>query len=86
MAESSVEGYDVSAWFGLLAPARTPRDIVDLLHRHIAETLKEEPMRRRLDELGAEPVGNTPDEFARQITAEVGKCRDVLAATGIKVD
>ena len=86
MAESGVEGYDVSAWFGLLAPARTPRDIVDLLHRHISETLKEEPMRRRLDELGADPVGNTPDEFARQITAEVSKWRDVVAATGIKVD
>ena len=86
MAESGVPGYDVSAWFGLLAPAGTPREVIDLLHRHVSETLREEPIRQRLNELGAEPVGNTPDEFARQITAEVRKWRDVVAATGIKVD
>ena len=82
MAESGLSGYEVSAWFGLLAPAKTPREIVDLLYRHVAEVLTEEPIRNRLTELGAEPVGNTPDEFARQIATEVKKWRDVVAATG----
>ena len=86
MAESGVPGYDVSAWFGLLAPAKTPREIVDLLYRQISEILKEEPIRQRLGELGAEPGGNTPEAFAQQIAAEVRKWRDVVAATGVKVE
>ena len=86
MAESGVPGYDVSAWFGLFAPAKTPREIVDLLYRDVREILKEEPIRDRLTELGAEPVGNTPDEFARQIAAEVKKWRDVVASTGVKAE
>ena len=86
MAESGVPGYDVTAWFGLLAPAKTPRDIVDLLYKNITEILKEEPIRKRLVELGAEPVGNPPDAFAQQIVAEVRRWRQVVAATGVKVD
>src|SRR5215207_180237 len=86
MAESGVPGYDVSAWFGLFAPAKTPREIVDLLYRDVREILKEEPIRDRLTELGAEPVGNTPDEFAQQIAAEVKQWRDVVASTGVKAE
>lgn len=86
MAESGVPGYDVSAWFALLAPAKTPRDVVELLHRVVAEILREEPIRQRLTELGAEPIGNPPDAFAAQIAAEIRKWKEVVATTGISVE
>jgi tripartite-type tricarboxylate transporter receptor subunit TctC len=86
MAESGVPGYEVAAWFGVLAPAKTPQPVLDLLYRNISEILKEEPIRQRLDALGAVPVGNTPAEFARHIEEEVRKWKDVVAATGVKVE
>lgn len=86
MAESGVPGYEVAAWFGVLAPAKTPPAVVDLLQRNIAEIVKEEPIRKRLDDLGAVPAGNPPADFARHIEAEVRKWKDVVAATGVKVE
>jgi len=86
MAESGLPGYEVSAWFGLLAPAATPAPVVDLLYRNIADILKQPDMVKQLFELGAEPGGNTPDAFARYIAADVEKWIRVVAATGIKVE
>jgi tripartite-type tricarboxylate transporter receptor subunit TctC len=86
MAESGVPGYEVAAWFGVLAPAKTPPAIVDLLQRNISEIVQEEPIRKRLDDLGAVPSGITPADFARHIEAEVRKWKDVVAATGVKVE
>jgi tripartite-type tricarboxylate transporter receptor subunit TctC len=86
VAESGVPGYEVSGWFGLLAPANTPKPVVDTLYRSIAETLKQPDMQQRLSELGAEPVANPPEAFARQIAAEVDKWKKVVAATGVKVE
>ena len=86
MAESGVPGYEVAAWFGVLAPAKTPPAVVDLLQRNIAEIVKEEPIRKRMDDLGAVPSGITPADFARHIEAEVSKWKDVVAATGVKVE
>lgn len=86
MAESGLPGYEVSAWFGLLAPAGTPAPVVDLLYRNIADVLKQPDMVKQLFELGAEPGGNAPDAFARYIAADVEKWIRVVAATGVKVD
>jgi tripartite-type tricarboxylate transporter receptor subunit TctC len=86
MAESGVAGYEVAAWFGVLAPAKTPPAVVHLLQRNIAEIVKEDAIRKRLDDLGAVPSGIAPAEFARHIEAEVSKWKDVVAATGVKVD
>jgi tripartite-type tricarboxylate transporter receptor subunit TctC len=86
MAESGVSGYEVAAWFGVLAPAKTPPAVVDLLQRNIAEIVKEDAIRKRLDDLGAVPSGIAPAEFARHIEAEVSKWKDVVAATGVKVE
>jgi tripartite-type tricarboxylate transporter receptor subunit TctC len=86
VAESGVPGYEVSAWFGLLAPAHTPKAIIDELHKNIAEILAQPDVAQRLYELGAEPGGNTPEEFARQISAEVEKWKKVVAKNGLKVE
>ncbi len=86
MAEAGVPGYEASAWFGLLAPASTPKPIVELLQRHVAAILRQPEVEKTLLEQGAEPVGNTPDEFARLIAAELQKWDKVVAATGVKLE
>jgi tripartite-type tricarboxylate transporter receptor subunit TctC len=86
VAESGVPGYEVSAWFGLLAPAGTPKEIVDLLQRSVADGLRDPAVAQRLQELGAEPVASTPDAFGRQIAGEIDKWKKVVAATGVKVE
>lgn len=82
MAESGVPGYEVSAWFGLLAPAGTPDAVVNLLHRTVAEILREPEMARQLLELGAQPVANTPQAFARAIETDLQKWRKVAKTAG----
>lgn len=86
MAESGVPGYEVSAWFGLLAPAGTPKPVIDALYGNIADILKQPEVVKQLFDLGAEPGGNTPEAYARQIAADVEKWKKVVAATGVKAE
>jgi tripartite-type tricarboxylate transporter receptor subunit TctC len=86
MAESGVPGYEVSAWFGLLAPAGTPKPVIDALYTNIAAILKQPEVVKQLFDLGAEPGGNTPEAYARQIAADVEKWKKVVAATGVKAE
>jgi tripartite-type tricarboxylate transporter receptor subunit TctC len=83
MAET-IPGYEVIAWYGFLCPANTPRSIIDLLYRNVADILNEEPIRKRLEEMSAIPGGNSPAEFAKQIDLEIKKWKDVVAATGLQ--
>ena len=80
IAESGVPGYEVSAWFGLLAPAGTPRPIVEQIQQAVSAILKQPEVNAQLLELGAKPVGNTPDQFAAMIDAELQKWRKVARA------
>ena len=77
IAESGVAGYEVSAWFGLLAPAGTPKPIIERLQKEVQQVLKLPEVATQLLELGAKPVGNTPTEFAAMIQAELEKWRKV---------
>jgi tripartite-type tricarboxylate transporter receptor subunit TctC len=86
MAESGVPGYEVSAWFGLLAPAGTPKPVIDALYASIAAILRQPEVMKQLFDLGAEPGGNTPEAYARQIAADVEKWKKVVAATGVKAE
>jgi tripartite-type tricarboxylate transporter receptor subunit TctC len=86
VAESGLAGYEVSGWFGLLAPAGTPRAVIETLYRGVSAVLKQPEVQKQMFELGAEPGGNTPDEFARQIAAEIDKWKKVVAATGVKIE
>ncbi|MDS1139574.1 tripartite tricarboxylate transporter substrate binding protein [Pusillimonas sp. SM2304] len=78
MVESGVEDYEVAAWFGVLAPAATPKPIVEKLSTAIAEALKEEEVAKRLEGLGARPVGDTPEQFTERIKSEVAKWTEVV--------
>ena len=84
IAESGVPGYEVSAWFGLLAPAGTPKAVVDRLHRTAAEILADPAFEKRLLELGAKPSGITPEQFAAMLEREIAKWREVAEKNGIK--
>jgi tripartite-type tricarboxylate transporter receptor subunit TctC len=83
LAESGVPGYDYSSWIGLLAPAETPPAIVARLRTETARIVRTPEMRALLALGGAEPVGNSPEEFAALIGTEVGRWRKVVAAAGI---
>ncbi len=86
MAEAGVPGYESSAWFGVLAPAATPKAITELLQRHITAILRQPDVEKLFFEQGAEPVGNTPEEFSKFISLELQKWAKVVASTGVKLD
>jgi len=86
VAESGVPGYEVSGWFGLLAPAGTPKPVIDTLYKAVSAMLKQPDVQKQMLELGAEPGGNAPDAFAKQVAGEVEKWKKVVAATGVKVE
>jgi tripartite-type tricarboxylate transporter receptor subunit TctC len=77
-------GYESSQWYGVLAPAGTPREIVSRLHVEIARTLRLPDVKERLAADGAEPVGSSPEEFASQIRSEIEKWTRVAKAAGIR--
>jgi tripartite-type tricarboxylate transporter receptor subunit TctC len=84
IAESALPGYDAVQWYGVLAPVQTPADIVTKLHAEIARILQLPEVKERLLGDGADPVGNTPAEFARFIGAETAKWMKVARDAGIK--
>lgn len=86
VAESGVPGYEVSGWFGLLAPAGTPKAVLDTLQSTIAQIVQEPEVAKQLRDLGAAPVANKPEDFARDIAADVEKWRKVAQTTGVKLD
>jgi tripartite-type tricarboxylate transporter receptor subunit TctC len=85
IAEAGVAGYEAATWYGLLAPAKTPKPIVDRLH---AETVKilAGPVRQRLEVQGFEPVGGTPAEFSAYIKAEIVKWAKVIKDANIPAE
>ncbi len=83
---ATLRGFEASSWFGLLAPAGTPADIVNRLQQESAKALAGAALKERLPALGAIPSGNTPAEFARLIEAETKKWAQVVKISGAKVD
>ena len=81
-----LKGFEASSWFGLLAPAGTPADVVLRLQQETAKALKTPAMMEKLLAQGAIPSGNTPQEFAALIDAEIRKWAPVVKASGAKVD
>ncbi len=86
IAESGVPGYEATQWYGLLAPAATPKDIVAKLNRDAVKALKDPSVAERLAGEGAEPVGDTPEQFGAFIRSEIDLWGKVIRATGAKVD
>lgn len=85
IAESGVPGYDASAWFGLLAPAGAPKAVVDKLADETQRILKLPDVRERMSTLGAEPVGDRPEQFAAHIKAEIAKWAKVIRDANVEL-
>ena len=83
---AGLKGFDASSWFGLLAPAGTPPDIVNRVQQETAKALASPAVKEKLLAQGAIPGGNTPQEFAKMIDAEHIKWAAVVKASGAKVD
>ena len=83
---AGLKGFEASSWFGLLAPAGTPADVVSRIQQEVAKSLATPAMKERLATLGAIPSGNTPAQFAALIDAEHKKWAEVVKASGAKVD
>lgn len=86
IAESGVPGYEAYSWVGLVAPANTPSDIVHKIYRDVSDILKQADVADKLNQQGALPVGDTPEEFSQYIKAEVAKWGQVVRNANIKLD
>ena len=86
MKEAGVDGVEVTIWYGVLVPAAAPREVVDTLATAVIKAARSPDIRSRLLEQGAEPIGNTPEEFARQLREEVARWSRVVAASGIRAE
>jgi tripartite-type tricarboxylate transporter receptor subunit TctC len=80
MAESGFPGFDITAWFGLMAPVGTPELIIDRLHRETVSVLP--ALRKKFDELGMATIGNSPAEFAASIQAEIPRWTKIIRDSG----
>lgn len=81
-----LKGFEASSWFGLLAPAGTPADVVNRIQQETAKALNTPAIKEKLLAQGAIPSGNTPQQFAALIDAEIKKWAPVVKASGAKVD
>lgn len=86
ISESGVPGYEAYSWVGLVAPAQTPPDIVRKIHRDVIDILKQRDVADKLNQQGALPVGDTPEEFAQYIRDEIAKWGKVVREAHIKLD
>src|SRR5580698_4902656 len=85
MAESGFPGFEAVPWFGLLAPAGTPKDVLEKLHDETVKALAMPEVRKKFDDLGLEPVGNTPAEFTAVMKKETPEWAKVIKDAGIKL-
>ena len=86
MVESGFPGFEAGTWFGLMAPAATPREVIARLHGDIARAVRHPDVEKQLAAQGATTIGNTPEQFAAYIRSESVKWAKVLAASGVKAD
>jgi tripartite-type tricarboxylate transporter receptor subunit TctC len=84
VAESGVPGFNVTAWYGVSAPVKTPRPIIEKLNAEFVRAVKSPDLRDRLVTQGADPAGNTPEQYAAFVQNEITKWAKVIKAAGIK--
>jgi tripartite-type tricarboxylate transporter receptor subunit TctC len=84
--EAGLPGFEATTWHGLVAPAKTPKEIITALHRATIATLKDPETRKSLMKLGVDIVGDTPEEFAAYINAEIPKWTAIVKASGAAFD
>jgi tripartite-type tricarboxylate transporter receptor subunit TctC len=86
LSEAGVPGFELGSWYGLLAPANTPRDIITRLHAEVVKALAAPEVRERIEGFGTVTVGNTPEQFAAQIKSDIVKWAKVARAANIRAE
>jgi tripartite-type tricarboxylate transporter receptor subunit TctC len=86
IAESGLPGYALTNWFGLLAPAATPKQVLVQLNGDVSRILKQEDLQKKIADLGADVVGNSAEEFGAAMRAESAQWAEVIKAAGIRVE
>jgi tripartite-type tricarboxylate transporter receptor subunit TctC len=86
MKEAGVDGVEVTLWYGLLAPAATPHEIVETLGKAVATATKDAKVRASLEKQGADPVGNTPVQFNAYLKEEYARWSEVVKVSGARVE
>lgn len=86
IAEAGVPGYEANSWAGVFAPARTHKEVIHKLNTEIIKILSIPDVREKLASQGAEPVGNTPEQFAATVNADIAKWAKVVKASGLRAD
>jgi tripartite-type tricarboxylate transporter receptor subunit TctC len=86
LSESGVPGFEAYSWAGMLAPAKTPKDIIARLNKEIVDILKQKDVADMLNQQGALPVGDTPEQFAAYVKAEINKWGAVVKSANIRAD
>jgi tripartite-type tricarboxylate transporter receptor subunit TctC len=85
MTEAGVPGYELTGWFGLLAPAKTPKNVVDILSQELKKAVSDPRFSSRITAQGLDVAGNSPEEMLAMMQADTKKWGDVITATGIKI-
>ena len=83
LSEAGLKDLQADSWYGLMAPAGTPREIIARLHVELVKALKQPDLQQRITDLGADVVGNTPEEFSAQIVREREVWAKVVKQAGI---
>jgi len=86
VAESGYPGFESASWYGLFAPAATPGELIERLHRNIVSILALPEVRESLSGMGVEIVGNRPEQFAAEIRVEVAQWPEIIKAAGIAAE
>jgi tripartite-type tricarboxylate transporter receptor subunit TctC len=86
MEEAGMKGFTDEAWYGLLAPAKVPPEVLARLKEAMKKVMANADIRARLEQVGARPVGNTPEEFTAQIHDEVARMKKVVKERNINLD
>jgi len=86
VAESGYPGYEAGNWYGLVAPAKTPRDAIVTLRNAVVASMKSPAVAKRMEDLGYVAIGNQPEEFAAYIRSEIDKLAQILKQVGAKTD
>ena len=84
--ELGLKGFDATTWHGMVAPAKTPKEVIATLHRATVAALADPVVKKSLGELGVDIVGGTPEEFAAYIKSEIPKWTAIVKASGATLE
>ncbi len=84
--ESGLKSFNLGTWFGILAPANTPRDVVVRLNAEIVKIVNAPDFKKKMEDIGAEPIGNTPEQMAKQIKDDTERFAKLVKDAGVSID